>query len=170
MSKIFKICSDCKKSLPLDMFYKRKSSVDGLQSICKTCTGVRRKKYQKDHPEKMREYAKRHWDKYRDEKIKGERVRMNNRQMFMDSLKTPCVKCGEKRPYVIQFHHKDPKTKSFPVASGAAYHKSKGDVIKEAEKCVCLCANCHKEYHYLYGMQPEHPISTLDEYLKRGDK
>ena len=93
---------------------------------------------------------------------------MDSRQRFLDSLKTPCVKCGEKRVYVIQFHHKDPELKCFSIGEGSKYHKSKEDVINEVNKCVCLCANCHKEYHYLYGMKPEHPVETLEEYLKRG--
>ena len=60
--------------------------------------------------------------------------------------------------------------KHFSIGEGANYHKSKEDVINEAKKCVCLCANCHKEYHYLYGIRPEHPVETLEEYLKRGDE
>ena len=89
------------------MFYKNKHTKDGYQSICKSCGYLRNRKYQQDHPEKVQEYSKRHWSKYRDEKIKGDRIRMDSRQRFLDSLKTPCAKCGEKRVYVIQFHHKD---------------------------------------------------------------
>ena len=151
------------------MFYKNKHTKDGHQSVCKDCTRVRSKKYQKEHPEKMREYAKKHWHKYRDEKINGDRIRMDNRQRFLDTLKTPCVKCGENRVYVIQFHHKDPKSKCFSISEGSNYHKSKEAMVEESKKCVCLCANCHKEYHYLYGLKPENPITTLNEYLKRGD-
>ena len=166
----FKYCYDCKQSLPLDMFYKNKHTKDGLQSLCKKCSYLRMRKYQQSHPEKVQEYSKRHWNKYRDEKIKGERIRMDNRQKFLDTLKTPCVKCGENRVYVIQFHHKDHNLKTFSIGEGANYHKSKEDVINEAKKCVCLCANCHKEYHYLYGIRPERPVETLEEYLKRGDE
>nr|DAP60021.1 MAG TPA: restriction endonuclease [Caudoviricetes sp.] len=32
-----KICSKCKRELPIDMFWKCKSNNDGLQNICNTC-------------------------------------------------------------------------------------------------------------------------------------
>lgn len=31
----------------------------------------------------------------------------------------------------------------------------------EIDKCVCLCANCHREFHYL-----EKQGLTLEDYLK----
>jgi hypothetical protein len=126
------------------------------------------RQYQIEHPQKMRDYSKKHWHKYSEEKKNGERVRMDNIQVFVDSLKTKCVKCGEGRVYVIQFHHKDPNEKLFNIVTGARSHKSKEDVIEEAKKCVCLCANCHKEFHYFYGQKPKNPLSDLDEYLKKG--
>ena len=164
-----KVCCDCKRELPLSEFYKNRANKDGLQGICKSCTAIRTHKYRVKHPEKIREYARNHWHKYSEEKRKGDRVRMNNRQAFLDSLKSECVKCGETRPYVIQFHHTDPSTKSFEIASGSKYHKSKDDVIMEAKKCVCLCSNCHKEFHYLYGLKSMTPVEDLKKYLEWGE-
>lgn len=164
----FKTCSKCQKELPITSFYKNKTSPDGFQGYCKECMKKVHREYQIKHPQKMRDYAKRHWYKYSEEKKNGERVRMDNTQVFLDSLKTKCVKCGEGRVYVIQFHHKDPSEKKFNVVTGARSHKSKEDIVEEVKKCICLCANCHKEFHYFYGQKPKNPLSDLDEYLKKG--
>lgn len=142
-----KLCGKCKRELPYDEFWKNKNTSDGYQAYCKSCMKIKSAEY-------------------REEKINGDRVRMNNRQLFLDSLKTPCVKCGEKRPWVIQFHHKDNSEKLFTIGEGAKYHKSKNDVIAEVKKCVCLCANCHKEFHYLYGINPKNPVEKLEHYLR----
>ena len=169
MKTLEKFCSDCKKNLPSTEFFKNRSTKDGYQSICKNCSKVRRQRYQKSHPEKMREYARQYYHRYAEEKRHGDRIRMNNRQKFLDSLKTPCAKCGESRPWVIQFHHVNPDAKIFGVADGTKVHKSKEDVIAECSKCVCLCANCHKEFHHLYGQKPKNPTDDLKEYIDRGD-
>lgn len=39
-----KICSRCKKELPLSMFTKHKSKSDGLNVYCKECSNIRQKK------------------------------------------------------------------------------------------------------------------------------
>lgn len=164
-----KFCYDCKRTLPLDEFFKNKTTKDGYQSICKNCSRIRHQKYQKSHPEKMREYSKTHWHKYRLEKLNRDRIRMDAWQDFLDSLKTPCAKCGESRVWVIQFHHKDPSEKAFSIGGGQNAHKSKEAVIQESQKCVCLCANCHKEFHYLYGLKPLNPVEDINEYLNGGE-
>lgn len=130
-----KLCGKCKRELPYDEFWKNKNTSDGYQAYCKSCMKIKSAEYRKQHPEKMREYSKKHWHKYREEKINGDRVRMNNRQLFT-------------------------------IGEGAKYHKSKNDVIAEVKKCVCLCANCHKEFHYLYGINPKNPVEKLEHYLR----
>ena len=58
-----------------------------------------------------------------------------------------CMKCGySKYPEVLEFHHKDPKQKDFNV-SKKGHCRSWERVKKEIEKCVLLCANCHREIH-----------------------
>ena len=36
-------------------------------------------------------------------------------------------------------------------------------VFDEIEKCIVLCANCHREFHYLNKRNPD---LTLEAYLK----
>jgi hypothetical protein len=67
------------------------------------------------------------------------------KQEFVNSLKTPCVKCGEPEKACIDFHHLDPSTKDFTI--GKATFSNKERLRKEVEKCVCLCANCHRKVH-----------------------
>lgn len=56
-----------------------------------------------------------------------------------------CVKCGEKDPNCLDFHHIDSNLKEYnmkrAVAAGAK------TVVRELEKCVVVCANCHRKIH-----------------------
>lgn len=92
-----------------------------------------------------------------------DKFRRMEKYAHIQSLKTPCLKCGESRPYVIQFHHIIPSEKR--IAHNLANY-SMVAIDEEIDKCVCLCANCHIEFHHLYGVHPSNPIEALDEYLK----
>lgn len=55
----------------------------------------------------------------------------------------PCADCGQEYPsYVMDFHHRDPKTKSFDVSK--AHTRSLKSLRAEIAKCDVLCANCHR--------------------------
>ena len=58
-----------------------------------------------------------------------------------DKLKSvPCVDCGvQYPPYVMQFHHLDPSKKYKEISA----IKSVKALMREVEKCIILCANCH---------------------------
>lgn len=58
-----------------------------------------------------------------------------------------CLKCGDSRHYVLEFHHKDPSQKDFSISDKA--RTSLESLMSEIEKCVVLCSNCHHEFHYL---------------------
>lgn len=89
-----------------------------------------------------------------------EMKRYYEKQVFIDSKKTPCQKCGESRIRCITFHHKNKEDKEFTI--GKLRKSSLETLSKEIEKCTCLCLNCHHEFHYLNDLSG----ISLDDYLK----
>lgn len=92
---------------------------------------------------------------------KLETERYWKKREFVDNQRTVCEKCGEKRTHVLDFHHIDPKEKSFTI--GALKKGSQETILNEINKCVCLCANCHRDFHYLERISN----ITILEYLNK---
>lgn len=68
------------------------------------------------------------------------------RQMIEFCGGNKCVDCHGIFPhYVYDFHHLDPTQKDFKLS--IAYRREWEIVKKELEKCVLLCANCHRIRH-----------------------
>lgn len=158
-----KRCTKCCEWKDESEFYKDKSKKDGLTCRCKDCQKLATKHYVKTHKEYHKNYRETH-----EEQFKNYQKKYNEpRKKFLNSLKRPCYKCGEDRLYLIQFHHINPVDKSFGIAEKVA---SKEQIEAEVNKCVCLCANCHQEFHYFYGRHPKHPVDALNEYLNEEEK
>ena len=136
-----KICTKCGIQKDESEFYKNKRIPDGLDYYCKAC-----RKQVTASPITDEGY-----DTY------------EINRAFVESLKTDCCKCGEDRPWVIQFHHINPNEKSFSIASFGT--RSRNTIWNEIQKCVCLCSNCHDEFHHFFGLRPNNPVEALDEYL-----
>ncbi len=58
-----------------------------------------------------------------------------------------CELCDECDPYCLDFHHLDPKNKVASVANMMRFGFSLEAVQAEIEKCLLLCANCHRKVH-----------------------
>ena len=55
-----------------------------------------------------------------------------------------CQYCNQEFSEVVfDFHHLNPKEKSFGLASGSTT-RAKSAYAEEAKKCCMLCANCHR--------------------------
>ena len=61
------------------------------------------------------------------------------------SMKYPCLVCGEDEKACIDWHHVNDEEKEFKLAN--ARDTSMDRIKKEIDKCVCLCANCHRKVH-----------------------
>lgn len=85
--------------------------------------------------------------------------RRRTRDKFLVDLKvkTGCAKCGySKVAGAMDYHHIDPKTKSGQV--GQLIYGSMDKFMEEVDKCILLCATCHREFHHYekkYGIDIE---------------
>jgi hypothetical protein len=59
-----------------------------------------------------------------------------------------CFTCERSGPYrLFEFHHVDAGAKDFGISEGGIASRSWEKIVAELEKCVMLCANCHREVH-----------------------
>lgn len=56
-----------------------------------------------------------------------------------------CVHCGIDDPIVLDFHHVRDKTISISDISRMKWGVKR--TLEELEKCIVLCANCHRREH-----------------------
>lgn len=55
-----------------------------------------------------------------------------------------CCYCGlEDDPVLYDFHHLNPKEKSFGIANSSTT-RSREAYLEESKKCIMLCSNCHR--------------------------
>lgn len=126
-----KECSVCKESKSYAEYYKSSRSKTGYVSKCKKCQSLLDSKYHVKHREKYNARQKKN--------------AVENRA-FIDRFKhiKGCLHCGEKRPWVLDFHHLGDKDAT--IADLITY--SRQVIKKEIRKCIVLCANCHRDLHY----------------------
>ena len=69
------------------------------------------------------------------------------RQMAVEHKGGKCELCGYDRCIdAFEFHHNDSSKKNFGI-SEKGYTRSWGEVVKELDNCILVCANCHRELH-----------------------
>lgn len=146
-----KYCSKCKKELTIDNFRWRNKAKGQLHSQCKTC---------EKEADKIR-YSN---SLERQQKVLNTAILQKERNTLIaeKAKECGCQKCDEKRLYLMEFHHKSPSEKINNIAH-MLKSASEQNLIKEIQKCIVLCANCHREFHFF-----EKTLNiTLDEYLLR---
>ena len=76
------------------------------------------------------------------------------RQMAVEYKGGKCERCGYDRCIeALEFHHINSSKKDFNV-SQRGYTRSWKRVMEELEKCIMLCANCHRELHAQVSSAP----------------
>jgi len=114
-----KICPRCKTDKDASEYYIRKGRKEKrLSGFCKRCLSENRVERGREYKSKCVEY-------------KG----------------GCCEKCGYKKSNsALEFHHVDPSQKDFGI--GGQRRTKFDDITKlELDKCLLLCANCHREEH-----------------------
>ena len=108
------------------------------------------KKWLEEHKEERRQYHNK-W--YARNKSKQKKFVNARRQKIADWFKEykatlKCSSCPENHPATFDFHHLDPKDKEISVSEVVNGGRSIQNIKKEIEKCIVLCANCHRKLHY----------------------
>ena len=72
--------------------------------------------------------------------------RQKTKERAVEYLGGKCERCGyNKCISALEFHHKDPEQKDYGISS---YSVLSWDRLKlELNKCILVCANCHREIH-----------------------
>jgi hypothetical protein len=122
----------CQKELDKINFKTNKRRLDGLQSQCINC---------------HKEYRRQHYLKNREKYIKLAADGGDNfRTWWAEYRKQFVCSCGESHPGCIDFHH--PNDNKSANVSKLVIDKCKTKLLTEIEKCIPLCANCHRKHHW----------------------
>lgn len=72
--------------------------------------------------------------------------RKRNKELLVEYKGGKCEICGyNKCIEALEFHHTNPEEKEFGICNGDI--KSVERLKIEADKCILVCANCHRELH-----------------------
>jgi hypothetical protein len=75
------------------------------------------------------------------------RTRKRLKLGMLEAFESKCGICGyQKYNGALELHHLDPAAKDFEFGKNTT--RSFEFLCSEAEKCVCLCSNCHREVPY----------------------
>lgn len=75
------------------------------------------------------------------------RRRKKLKEMAIALKGSKCQLCDYNRCNgALEFHHIDEKTKSFDLSTGGLT-RSWAKIKEELNKCILVCANCHREIH-----------------------
>ena len=78
------------------------------------------------------------------ENVKNFRIRLKERATYV--LGDKCQICGyDKCIQALDFHHVNPEEKEFDFKGNT--NRSWATTRNEIQKCILLCANCHREVH-----------------------
>ena len=142
-----KICTKCKIEKPITEFRWKNKSKGMMHSQCKDCQKAQEKIHYQESKE--RQIAVKETAQFQ---------KNRNIQLVENARAVGCRKCGERRSYVLDFHHRNTWNKE-DVISHMIKSSSAENLLTEIAKCDVLCANCHREFHFL---EKEYNISYED--------
>lgn len=130
---------------------------------------AKRKEWNKEHAEEISSYMKQ-WRSKNRERIKEYKeacFKENYNLLVQQNLLTDCIICGfpKEKFAAIDFHHINPKEKEKQM-SPLMHNVCNEKLLKEAQKCVCLCRNCHSLYH----AGDEQVVEKYNKYIKEREE
>jgi hypothetical protein len=131
-----KRCTKCGINKDINAFAFRYRAKNRRNSWCRDCMSP----HQKAH------YSANRSKYIRDAVGRNRELRASIRLRLNEYLESrPCSDCGETDPVALDFHHAN-GDKDFSISDAANFAESK--LWMEVDKCVVLCANCHRKKHF----------------------
>ena len=147
-----KICKKCGYEKPLDSFSNNRNKSDGKLVYCKVCKAQIDKKSNLNRVKEIKQYNQK--------KISKKNLIV---EFWKNELGGKCKKCNESRLHVLDFHHLEENSKRTTVSELVQRFGNNNPLIKqEVEKCILLCSNCHRDFHYL----EKRDSIVIEEFLK----
>lgn len=115
-----KPCSKCGERKPLEAFHS--DGKGGKRANCSTCKNA-------------------------DNAVWNAGQKAKTKKLIADARSVGCLICGETDQVVLDFHHRGNVKKDDHVMRMAGRRISIERVRAELDKCVVLCANCHRRVH-----------------------
>jgi hypothetical protein len=133
---MIKICQVCNETKDISQFHRHNKRKDGLRANCIECGRIMARDFYRKNPEPYKLRAS-----------KERKSKRDQRKQWFNSIRLQygCRLCGESDVEVLDFHHFEPAEKSFGIVSETDLALEK--LIPEINKCVVLCANCHRRVH-----------------------
>jgi len=100
-------------------------------------------------------------NQYLKSSIKKRTIKRNKLLIWELKKSLYCVKCRASDPVILLFHHIDSKLKHKKIS--IMYRSGRDTINQEIAKTICLCHNCHEDFHYEYGRKTNK--QQLEEYI-----
>jgi hypothetical protein len=118
----------------------------------------------KDNNERKRkhkEYSRKYYEANKEKVLASSKASREVGKARWNTFKCTlkCAKCGFNHPAALDFHHINPAEKENLVsklASDGCYAAA----MEEVQKCIVLCANCHRIHHYEENSVKIQPLTT----------
>lgn len=80
--------------------------------------------------------------------VKRKQKRLQLKQRCILTKGGKCQACGfSKFSSALEFHHLDPSVKNDCISQLISRNQSYTTIKPELNKCILICANCHRGYH-----------------------
>jgi len=131
-----KKCNKCGEEKDLTHYSPNKTCKDGHVGTCKPCANERVSKWYKDNRARRQ--------------LAANKRNQERKSLVVAHFGDRCEDCHNSfENCVYEFHHLDPSKKD--VNPSEAMTRSMSRMWEELDKCVMLCANCHRLRHFANG-------------------
>ena len=131
-----KLCPRCGIEKNTSEFYYSSTRKGRFSCYCKECGKKKAREDRKKYPERF--------------KARQNKWRNKLKEKMVDYKGGKCQAWGyQKCLAALEFHHINPEEKEFQIGGrrGVGRGKWNDTVRAELDKCILLCANCHREAH-----------------------